>query len=65
MFYHLQKDGKFPEFKAKFYFAEILMGLEYLHSKNIVYRDLKPENVLIDVDGHIKLADFGLSKVFN
>lgn len=53
-----------PEAVAKFYFAEILLGLEYIHSKGIVYRDLKPENVLIDIDGHIKLADFGLSKVF-
>ncbi len=49
---------------SKFYFAEILLGLEYLHSKNIVYRDLKPENVLIDTDGHVRLADFGLSKIF-
>ena len=64
MFYHLQQNARYPEFLAKFYFAEILIGIEYLHSKNIVYRDMKPENVLIDVDGHIKLADFGLSKIF-
>jgi serine/threonine protein kinase len=49
---------------AKFYFAEIILGLNFLHSNNVVYRDLKPENVLIDVDGHVKLADFGLSKIF-
>ena len=64
MFYHLSQNGRYPEFLAKFYFAEILLGIDYLHSKNIVYRDLKPENVLIDVDGHIKIADFGLSKIF-
>lgn len=47
---------------VKFYIAEIIVALEKIHSKNIMYRDLKPENVLIDVDGHIKLSDFGLSK---
>ena len=64
LFYLLHQKGRLPEEIAKFYFAEILLGLEYIHSKGIVYRDLKPENVLIDIDGHIKLADFGLSKVF-
>ena len=39
------------------------MGLEHLHSHNIVYRDIKPENILLDIDGHIRIADFGLSKI--
>ncbi len=39
------------------------MGIEHLHSLNIVYRDIKPENILLDLDGHIKIADFGLSKI--
>jgi serum/glucocorticoid-regulated kinase 2 len=63
LFYLLQNKRLFTETEAKFYFAEILLGLEYIHNQNVIYRDLKPENIFIDIDGHIKLADFGLSKV--
>jgi serine/threonine protein kinase len=52
---------KFSEEKTKFFICEILLALECLHTNGIVYRDLKPENVLIGIDGHIKIADFGLS----
>ena len=48
--------------RARFYAAEVLLGLENLHSRGIVLRDLKLENVLLARDGHIKIIDFGLSK---
>lgn len=55
----------FSEERTRFYAAEIIYGLKILHEHGIVYRDLKPENVLIGKDGHIVLADFGLSKIFS
>ena len=63
LFFHLSKRGRFDEQTAKFYFAEVLLGLEYLHARNILYRDLKLENILLDADGHVRLTDFGVSKV--
>jgi len=62
LFYHLQQTRRFPMDRALFYTAEITLGLEYLHLNGIIYRDLKPENLLLDADGHIKITDFGLSK---
>lgn len=62
LFYLLRKAYKFNEEFTRFYVAEIILALEYLHSKGIIYRDLKPENVLLNNDGNIKLCDFGLSK---
>lgn len=62
LFWHLQKEGRFSEDRAKFYIAELVLALEHLHDSDIVYRDLKPENILLDANGHISLCDFGLSK---
>jgi len=85
LFLHLQEAGKFEEYRSKFYTAELLLCLEYLHSYNIIYRlltfhllflptyigkpmlsfcrDVKPENILLDYNGHIALCDFGLCKM--
>merc|ERR1712176_1028277 len=62
LFFHLSRFRRFPERVARFYAAELLLALGHLHKRGIIYRDLKPENVLLDADGHVKLGDFGLAK---
>ena len=62
LFFHLGKLGRFPEDRTKFYAAQITLALEYVHKLGVIYRDLKPENVLLDSKGNIRLTDFGLSK---
>jgi len=62
LFFHLGKLGKFPEPRTKFYAAEITLAIDHVHKLDIIYRDLKPENVLLDARGHVRLTDFGLSK---
>uniref|UniRef100_A0A2K5ZJA3 non-specific serine/threonine protein kinase n=1 Tax=Mandrillus leucophaeus TaxID=9568 RepID=A0A2K5ZJA3_MANLE len=63
LFFHLSRERVFSEDRARFYGAEIVSALDYLHSeKNVVYRDLKLENLMLDKDGHIKITDFGLCK---
>ena len=66
LFSHLHRVQRFTEKAARFYAAQIILALGHLHSKNIVYRDIKPENIMISADeedsGYIKLVDFGLAK---
>ena len=53
---------RFPNPVAKFYAAEVTLALDYLHAQGIIYRDLKPENLLLDRHGHLKITDFGFAK---
>lgn len=62
LFYHLKNARFFTEERSRYYGAEIVDAIDYLHKFGVIYRDLKLENLLLDKDGHIKLADFGLCK---
>jgi len=61
LIYHVRQNN-FTHTRAKFYLCEVLLALEYLHKKNIIYRDLKLDNILLTVEGHIKITDYGLCK---
>lgn len=62
LFFHLKKKRRFDEKTARLYIAEIALALGHLHSLGVIYRDIKPENILLDQNGHLCLTDFGLAK---
>ncbi|KAJ2898841.1 cAMP-dependent protein kinase catalytic subunit [Coemansia aciculifera] len=62
LFTYLRRYQQFPSPVAKFYAAEVLLALEYMHARNIIWRDTKPENILLDSLGHVKLTDMGFAK---
>ncbi|RQM14424.1 hypothetical protein KXD40_002693 [Peronospora effusa] len=62
LFHHMSDDG-FSYELSQFYAAELVLGLEHLHQLKVAYRDLKPENILVEASGHLRITDFGLSKL--
>ncbi|TPX32142.1 hypothetical protein SmJEL517_g04729 [Synchytrium microbalum] len=62
LFTYLRKSGRFPTAVARYYAAQVVLAFEFLHDREIIYRDLKPENLLIDSKGNIKITDFGFAK---
>ncbi|XP_067934508.1 G protein-coupled receptor kinase 3-like [Watersipora subatra] len=63
--YHLSQHGLFSDEEVRFYASEVILGLEHMHNRNIVYRDLKPANILLDETGHVRISDLGLAHDFS
>ena len=63
LFSLLRREGRFSNDVALFFATEIVLAFEYLHAMDIAYRDLKPENLLVDREGHVRITDFGFAKV--
>ncbi len=61
LYKHLRREGRFPEWKAAQYIAQMAAALRYLHRKHVIHRDIKPENILVGIHGEIKISDFGWS----
>ena len=62
LMFHVTNSKQFGEDRARFYATEVALGIQFLHSRYIIYRDLKLDNILLDCNGHCKIADFGMSK---
>ncbi|CAM9434498.1 unnamed protein product, partial [Phaeothamnion confervicola] len=65
LFDKIVEKQKFNEDEARFYFRQLVAGVEYCHCKGVCHRDLKPENILLDCDGNVKISDFGLSNLYS
>lgn len=62
--YHIGRMRRFKEFQTKFFVACVILALEYLHGQNVIHRDVKPENIVLDMNGYARLTDLGIARVW-